>query len=142
MFRSVRFQAANNGPYAQLMVSACRAMGWRLSKGGSLRRYLPRPRQQHLYLRPRRHERQLLLGAYNSGAKPPPHSNKPKKPITDRSYNFPFGGHPVNQFSTAVSRSIQLPVEMIIISVVSCFTVLAGRRLLLDGDCYYITADS
>ena len=50
MFRGVRVQAANNGPYAQLMVSACRAIGWRLSKGGSLRRYLPRPRQRHLYL--------------------------------------------------------------------------------------------
>ena len=50
MFRQVSLQAANNGPYAQLMVSACRAIGWRLSKGGSLRRYLPRPRQRHLYL--------------------------------------------------------------------------------------------
>jgi hypothetical protein len=50
MVRQVSLQAANNGPYAQLMVSACRAIGWRLSKGGSLRRYLPRPRQRHLYL--------------------------------------------------------------------------------------------
>ena len=37
------------------------------------------------------------------GAKPPPHSNKPKEPITGRSYKCPFGGHPVNQFSTAVA---------------------------------------
>ena len=51
------------------MVSACRAIGQRLSKGGHSRRHLG---GAHSYTLPlttclqRRHEMQLLLGAYNS----------------------------------------------------------------------------
>ena len=51
------------------MVSACRAIGQRLSKGGHSRRHLG---GAHSYTLPlttcwqRRHEGQLLLGAYNS----------------------------------------------------------------------------
>ena len=39
-FRDVRGHTANDGPCAQLMVSACRAIGPRLSKGGLCRRHL------------------------------------------------------------------------------------------------------
>ena len=51
------------------MVSACRAIGQRLSKGGHSRRHLGGAHSYTLPLRTcwqRRHERQLLLGAYNS----------------------------------------------------------------------------
>jgi hypothetical protein len=40
IFRGVRVHTAKDGPYAQLMVSACRAIGQRLSKGGQSRRHL------------------------------------------------------------------------------------------------------
>ena len=91
-FRDVRGHTANDGPCAQLMVSACRAIGPRLSKGGLCRRHLGGGTQRHLTSDQRRHERQPLLGAYNYGVKPPPHSNKPKEPIAGRSYKCPFGG--------------------------------------------------
>jgi hypothetical protein len=39
-FRDVRGHTANDGPCAQLMVSACRAIGQRLSEGGLCRRHL------------------------------------------------------------------------------------------------------
>ena len=104
----MRGHTANDGPYAQLMVSACRAIGPRLSKGGLCRRHLGGANSGTLPLTNdvTNGERQLLLGAYNSGVKPPPHSNKPKEPITGRSYKCPFGGHPVNQFSTLDTRSL------------------------------------
>ena len=90
------------GQTTGVMVSACRDIGQRLPKGGHSRRHLGGAHTYTLPLRTcwqRRHEGNFWVRII-LGAKPPPHSNKPKEPITGRSYNFPFGGHPVNQFST------------------------------------------